>query len=226
MIVAIHQPQFLPWLGYIDKIAMADLFCYLDNVQYKKNEWQNRNRIKTAQGWQWITVPVQYRFPQKINEVTITNRISWKKKHLMAFRTNYSKTPFFHEYFKSFEQIYAQEWEFLSELNICLIEHIRGIFNLKAKPTALASSLNLSDDPTDRLIDICKSLGGDTYLSGKDGVKYMDLEQFTKRGIKVIIQNFDHPVYPQRFGDFKSHLSIMDLLFNCGPKSLERIKGT
>ena len=88
MIVAIHQPQYLPWLGYLHKLIVADVFCYLDNVQYKKNEWQNRNRIKTATGWQWLTVPVSYKFPQIINEVIVNNQVNWQKKHLQALRTN------------------------------------------------------------------------------------------------------------------------------------------
>jgi len=225
LIVAIHQPQYLPWLGYFDKIIKADAFCCLDNVQYKKNEWQNRNRIKTAQKWQWLTVPVRYRFPQKINEVQINNAVNWKRKHLQSLITNYNKTPFFQEYIGFFEAIYSKDWQFLSELNVYLIDQIREMLNLQEKRMVLASSLSLSDDPTDRLIDICEALGGDTYLSGQDGAKYMDLERFNKRGIKVIVQDFRHPHYPQVFGDFVSHLSIVDLLFNCGPQSIQRIKG-
>ena len=103
LIVAVHQPQYLPWLGYFDKMRTADVFCYLDNVQYKKNEWQNRNRIKTAHSRQWITVPVRYRFPQKINEVEINNTQKWHKKHLQALITNYSKAPYFNDYITQFE---------------------------------------------------------------------------------------------------------------------------
>lgn len=224
MIVAIHQPQYLPWLGYFDKMITADVFCYLDNVQYKKNEWQNRNRIKTAQEWQWLTVPVLYRFPQKINEVKINNKVNWKRKHLQALVTNYNKAPFFSEYIGFFEEVYSRDWEFLSELNVYLIEKLRKSLNLDEKQTDLASSLHLSDDPTDRLIDICKALGGDTYLTGRDGVRYMNLERFNQRGVKVKVQEFRHPQYPQLFGDFVSHLSILDLLFNFGPESMEKIR--
>ena len=224
MIVAIHQPQYLPWLGYFDKMRIADVFCYLDNVQYKKNEWQNRNRIKTAQDWQWITVPVRFRFPQKINEVEINNTVNWKKKHLQALITNYSKTPYFKDYIEPLEDIFTKEWDLLSELNIGLLEHLRKFLNLNDKPAVLASSLDLRDDPTDRLIDICKLLGGDAYLAGQDGATYMDLERFKHSGIAVIPQEFRHPVYPQPFGDFQSHMSVIDLLFNCGPDSLEVIR--
>jgi hypothetical protein len=224
LIVAIHQPQYLPWLGYFDKMSKADVFCYLDNVQYKKNEWQNRNRIKTAQSRQWITVPVRYRFPQKINEVEINNAVKWKKKHLQAFITNYSKASYFGDYIVHFKDFFSESWVLLSDLNVFLIERLREFLNLHSKPTMLASSLMLSDDPSDRLVDICKAVGADTYLSGQDGIKYMDLERFEEHGIKVVIQEFKHPVYPQRFNQFQSHLSIVDLLFNCGPQSMDKIR--
>ena len=224
MIVAIHQPQYLPWIGYFDKMLKADAFCYLDNVQFKKNEWQNRNRIKTSQGWQWLTVPVEYRFPQKINEVKINRAVDWRKKHFQTLISNYSKAPFFKEHVSFFEQAYARDWEFISELNIFMIEYIREkLGRLGDKPTVLASHLKLSDDPTGRLIDICKTLGAGTYLAGRDGSKYMDLESFKASGLKVITQDFQHPCYPQRFGAFVPNLSVVDLLFNCGPQSIEKI---
>jgi hypothetical protein len=224
LVVAVHQPQYLPWLGYFAKMSAADIFCYLDNVQYKKNEWQNRNRIKTAQSWQWITVPVCYRFPQKINEVEINNRVNWKKKHLQALITNYRRSPFFRDYICVFEGIYSKSWGLLSELNILLIERLRELLNLQHKPVLRASRLKLREEPTDRLIDICKTAGADTYLSGPDGVKYMDVKRFEAHGIKVSIQKFEHPVYPQLFKAFQSHLSVVDLLFNCGPASKEIIE--
>lgn len=225
MIAAIHQPQFLPWPGYFDKLDKADVFCYLDNVQYKKNEWQNRNRIKTASGRQWITVPVHYRFPQKINEVTINNAINWQKKHLQALRTNYSKSEFFGTYWGMFEEAYSQSWRLLSDLNIFLAEKIRHFLGLSGKKTVKASDYKVSDEPTQRLIDLCRAVGADTYLSGRDGPKYMDMTRFEDSGIDVAVQTFDPPEYPQLFGTFESHLSIVDLLFNCGPRSLDVIRG-
>lgn len=224
MIVAVHQPQYLPWLGYFDKIDRADIFCFLDNVQYKKNEWQNRNRIKTANGWQWVTTPVLYQFPQKINEVKINSRVNWKRKHFQSLLTNYRKAPFFNEYIDFFEQLYSKNWERLADLNVYLILNILQMLNLEPKSTVRASDLQLSDDPSDRLIDICNTLGADSYLSGQDGIKYMNTERFRLRGIKIIMQDFKHPVYPQLFGEFQSHLSIVDLLFNCGPQSIQKIR--
>ena len=224
MIAAIHQPQYLPWLGYFDKLDKADMFCYLDNVQYKKNDWQNRNKIKTANGWQWLTTPVYHRFPENINEVIINNTVSWQRKHLQALITNYKKAPFFNDYIDLLSAVYDKEWEQLSELNIELTERIRMALHIDSVKTISASSLKLSEDPTDRLIDICTSLGCDTYLSGVDGAKYMDLSRFKDKRIKVVFQDFVHPLYPQVFGDFVSHLSILDLLFNCGPSSMTKIR--
>jgi hypothetical protein len=224
LIVAVHQPQYLPWLGYFDKIDKADIFCFLDNVQFKKNEWQNRNRIKSAHGWQWLTAPVLYRFPQKINTVRINNTTNWMKKHRQALITNYGKAPFFDEFFDFFESLYSAEWELLADLNIYLAHKLLEMLKLDTKTTVRASEMQLSDDPTERLIDICKAVECDTYLAGRDGTKYMDLPRFRQRGIQVIVQDFNHPVYPQLFGDFQSHLSVIDLLFNCGPDSLQKMR--
>jgi hypothetical protein len=212
LIVAVHQPQYLPWLGYFDKIRRADIFCYLDSVQYKKNDWQNRNRIKTSQGWQWLTVPVRFQFPEKICDVKIIPMVNWRKKHLQALVTNYRRAPFFKQYIEVYEQIYSED-----------CERFKEALGLSQKPAITSSQLNLRKDPTDRLIDICKEVKADTYLAGQDGIKYMDLERFKENGIEVIIQDFKHPVYPQMFNDFESHMSVVDLLFNCGPESLGKI---
>ena len=225
MIVAVHQPQYLPWLGYFDKIRRADIFCYLDCVQYKKNDWQNRNRIKTAQGWQWLTVPVRFQFPEKINEVKINRTVNWRKKHLQAMVTNYRRSPYFEQYIELFESFYSTDWESIAELNIHAIEQLKSALGLDGKSAIQSSQLQLREDPTDRLIDICKALKADTYLSGQDGIKYMDLERFQDNGIEVIIQDFQHPVYPQLFDGFESNMSVVDLMFNCGPESLNIISG-
>jgi hypothetical protein len=225
LIVTVHQPQYLPWLGYFDKMRRADVFCYLDNVQYKKNDWQNRNRIKTARGWQWLTVPVHYRYPQKICEVTINNTVKWKNKHRQALISNYNRAPFFKEFFELLEPVYLKDWELLCELNMHLIEQLRAVLKLDQQPTVKASDFDLSEEPTDRLIDICQALKADTYLAGQDGVNYMNMERFEQRGIRVIVQDFKHPVYPQAFEGFQSHMSVVDLLFNCGPQSLEKTNG-
>ncbi len=224
MLIAIHQPQYLPWLGYLDKIDKADVFVILDNVQFKKNEWQNRNRIKTSQGCQWITVPVLYRFPEKISEVRINNRVNWGRKHLQALITNYSKAPYFENYKSFFEDICSRNWNHLVDINIEIIKFMITSLGLKTK-LVIASDLTLREEPTERLIDICKTLGSNKYLAGQDGNKYMNLELFDKEGIEVIFQNFKHPVYNQLFGKFEPYMSAIDLLFNCGDNSLDILRG-
>ncbi len=218
MIVAVHQPQYLPWLGYFDKMAKVDIFCYLDTVQYKKNEWQNRNRVKTAQGWQWLTVPVSYRFPQKINQVGINRTTAWGKKHLQTITTNYSRASYFNRYMEMFRPIILSDQEKLSVLNINLAEKLRLALGIETR-TVVASELPvMREDPTDRLIDICRHFGADTYLAGQGGANYMDITRFKESRIRVLFQKYEHPVYPQLFGDFVSHLSVIDLLLNCGPE--------
>jgi hypothetical protein len=226
VIVAIHQPQYLPWLGYFDKMRRADAFCLLDTVQYKKNEWQNRNRIKTAEGWQWLSVPVTYRYPQTIAEVGIDDRSDWRRKHLQSLVTNYRRAPFFEWVYPLIEEALSRPWERLAALNRHLIEGLRRLLGLACGRTFSASEIPAAADPTGRLIDICRAAGADTYLAGAGAAGYMDFERFRREGIRVITQEFRHPVYPQRFGGFESHLSVVDLLFNCGPQSAEILRGS
>ena len=224
MLIAIHQPQYLPWLGYLDKIDKAEVFVILDNVQFKKNEWQNRNRIKTTQGWQWITVPVLHKFPEKVNEVRINNNTNWNRKHLQALITNYSKSLYFADYNKFFEDIFSRSWDRLIDINIEVIKFLISALELKTR-LVIASDLDLREEPTERLIDICKTPGGEKYLAGRDGSKYMNLEKFDEEGIDIIFQDFKHLVYNQLYGDFEPGMSAIDLLFNCGDKSLEILRG-
>jgi hypothetical protein len=224
VIVAIHQPQYLPWLGYFDKMRQAGVFCHLDNVQYKKNEWQNRNRIKTAGGWQWLTVPVTYRYPQAIGAVGIDSRSNWRHTHLQALITNYRRAPHFNRVFPLLEEALARPWERISALNLHLIDGLRVLLGLEHQRVVCASAFDASTDPTGRLIDICRALGGDTYLAGAGAAGYMDFDRFRREGIRVIVQDFRHPVYPQLYGGFESHLSVVDLLFNCGPESADILR--
>ncbi|MFV1952008.1 MAG: WbqC family protein [Nitrospinota bacterium] len=223
MIITVHQPQYLPWAGYFDKIDQSDVFVILDNVQFKKNEWQNRNRIKTSQAWQWITVPILHSFPEEIRRIRIDNKTEWGRKHLNTLITNYSKTKFFKDYITFFEDIYNREWDYLVDLNMEIIYYLINVLGLK-KEIILSSSLQLSKEPTGRLIDICKSIGEDTYLSGQGGQDYMNMDRFREEGIKVIFQNFKLPSYNQLFGDFVPYLSIIDLLFNHGEESIDIIR--
>ena len=224
MIVSIHQPQYLPWLGYFDKIQRSDIFVFLDDVQFKKNEWQNRNKIKTSEGWQWLSIPVIHRFTQRISEVEINNTVQWGRKHLNALVTNYSKAPFFDDHIEFFEQTYAREWTHLADINIHVTKYLAKALGLTDRKFVLSSELESREGSTERLVDICRHLGADVYLSGRDGASYLQMELFEKAGIQVVFQDYQHPRYTQLFGEFEPFLSIVDLLFNCGPDSLSILK--
>ncbi len=223
MIVAIHQPQYLPWIGYFDKMDRVDAFVLLDTVQFKKNEWQNRNRIKTPEGWQWLTIPVLQRFPQRINEVRIPPEDAWARKHWQALQTHYGAAPFFTPHAPFLTECYGRPWERLVDLTCHLIAYLAAALGIRAR-LVRASTGEFPEDPTGRLVAICRWLGGSTYLAGRDGTTYMDLAQFATAGITVRTQAFTSPVYPQRYGAFQPDLSVVDLLFNCGPESLARLR--
>jgi hypothetical protein len=225
MIVAVHQPQFLPWLGYFDKIDRADVFVLLDNVQFKKNEWQNRNKIKTAQGWQWLTVPVLYKYPQLINEVTINNRVNWQHKQKQAFVSNYNKAPYFEMVANMLGDIFSSPWEYISQLNTAVVKTIARALGIDTQIYIASELGEFPQDPDERLVAITKHFGAGTYLAGIGGKGYMNLDSYKKSKVEVVFQDFKHPVYEQLFGDFEPFMSSIDLLFNHGDKSLTVLRG-
>ena len=226
MIVAIHQPQYVPWIGYFHKLDQADIFVLLDNVQFKKNEWQNRNRIKTSQGWQWLTVPVNYRFPQMISEVRINNRVRWHQKHLQAIQTNYGKASFFKDYLPILQEVLSQKWELLSPLNIHIIKKVAKLLGIDTKLYVCSElSEEFTSEQSRRLVEICRYFGAEVYLSGQGGRGYLNMELFQREGIEVIFQEFNPPIYRQLYGEFQPNLSIIDLLLNCGSKTINLIRG-
>jgi hypothetical protein len=225
MIVSVHQPQYLPWLGYFDKIDRADVFVLLDTVQFKKNEWQNRNRIKTAQGVQWITVPVLYHFPQLIREVEINNREKWQHKQRKTILSNYRKAPCWSTLAPFFEEIFSTDWDTIAKLNIHVVKRLAAILGIET-PLFVASDMDaFPEDPDERLIAIARHFGADAYLAGSGGHDYMDLEKYREDGVDVIFQEYRHPVYNQLYGDFEPFLSVIDLIFNHGKESLNIIRG-
>ena len=224
MICAIHQPQYLPWLGYFDKIDKSDVFVFLDDTQFKKNEWQNRNKIKGAQGWQWLTVPVVHDFGQEIRHTPIVSKVRWARKHAQALRTNYGKAEHFNEHFALFEEAYERSWGFLGELNMFSVERLCQALGIDVEFVRSSELPGEKAVATEALVQICKEVGADTYLSGVGGRDYLVESLFTDEGIRLIYQEFHHPTYPQRYGEFISHLSVVDALFNCGPDALEIIR--
>jgi hypothetical protein len=222
-ILAAHQPQYLPWLGYFDKMDQADVFVLLDNVQFKKNEWQNRNRIRTADGWQWLTVPVLHRFPQTIAEVEIDNRTAWTRKHRQTLKQNYGRAEHLDMLLPEIEELLEDPGGHLSPLNLALIELMVNALGITTS-TVLGSDLVVREDPNLRLIDLCLELDADTYLSGSGAHDYLDEAAFEAAGIEVRLQAFEHPVYEQRYEPFEPFLSTVDLIMNCGRESLSIIR--
>lgn len=228
MICAIHQPQTFPWLGYFAKIMQADIFVFLDNVQFKKNEWQNRNKIRTPDGWQWLTVPVIHHFGQNINTVRINNTTNWLHKHLQTLRTYYGKAPFFNRYFEEIKEIYGREWQNLAEFNIATVRQIMIWIGI-ATPILIASEMpalqaNPQVTADERLIIATKAVGADVYLSGAGGHNYLNTPLFSTNNINVIFQKFEHPIYHQMTTEFLPYMSVLDLLFNEGPQTRSIIK--
>ena len=194
---AIHQPQFLPWLGYLHKIHNVDKFIFLDNVQFKKNEFQNRNRIIAAGETRWLTVPVSFNFGDTLRETKIAANDTWRKKMMHTLALNYAKTPCFRQFREGLAEVIEQEWKSIAELNEATIRWLMKCFDIRTEVYIASQLPELSTDSTQRLIEICRQVGADTYLSGAGGHDYLKPAEFEKAGIKLKFQQFEHPVYPQ-----------------------------
>ncbi len=220
MKVAIHQPHYLPWLGYLAKWAEADVLIFLDTVQYEKNGWQNRNRINTPQGPRWLTVPVRARLGLTIAEVEIDARQAWARRHLRAIQHAYARAKFLDCYTSELEEFYGRLWTTLAPLAVASarwLGHAVGI----ATPARLASEFSAAaSDSTGRLVALCRAVGATVYLAGRDGARYMDVAQFRAAGIGVRVQEYEHPVYPQPQDEFVPFLSGLDLLLTHGDEAL------
>jgi hypothetical protein len=222
--VAIHQPHYLPWLGYLAKWAAADVFIMLDTVQYEKNGWQNRNRIKTQAGPRWLTVPVRTRLGQPILEVEVDGAQPWARRHLAAIEHAYARAPYRDRYLTALRDFYHTKWLRLAPLATASSLWLAQAVGIRT-PVRLASELGVGEtDPTGRLVALCRAVGGTTYLAGRDGAHYMDLAQFAAAGIEVRVQAYQHPVYPQPHGEFVPYLSALDLLWMRGDDTLATLR--
>lgn len=223
MTIAIHQPNFFPWLGYFDKMAKSDVFVLLDHVQFVKNHICNRNKLKSPNGTSnWFTVPVSKDNGLKLpfNELKLAHQQPWVEKMLNQIRNSYKAAPYFELYYPKIEEILIQDdLSTLADLNIEILTFCKNQFNIHTK---LVTSSSLGEDfgsGTEQLVKIISTLNGDTYLSGHGAKKYLEIDLFEERGIKLIYQEFEHPNYSQLFGDFLPNLSAIDLLMNEGPES-------
>jgi hypothetical protein len=218
MIVAIHQPNYLPYLGFFDKMKKSDIFVIYDDTQFEKGDFQHRNRIRIYHGWKWLTVPVEKkRIP--INEIRIKKEVStwkgvkWVDAHFKDIRDNYKDTPYYCTYEKEIKRIYEKRYDKLVDLNMELINFLRKAFDIETK-IAFSSDWGFTSKSTERLVEIVEALGGDVYLSGPKGRDYLDVLLFENRGVKVEFQEFKHPIYKQRYEGFIPNMAAIDALFN------------
>ena len=223
MIVVGHQPNYLPWLGLCAKVACADVFVVADNLQFVKRGpfgFQHRAKIRTPDGWQWLTVPVltKGKYTQRIRDVEINNALSWRRKHWRAVEQNYHGAPHFDAYADALKDVYESDWRRLVDLNVTCLR-----FTLEAlgidRPIRIASDLGVSGKGTDYIIDLCRKTGADTYLHGRHGRDYADFTAIEAAGIRNLSQEYAHPEYAQRFEGFEPFMAAIDLLLNHGPDS-------
>ena len=222
-IVSIHQPGYIPWLGFFKKIEYSDVFVFLDDVQYVKNGYQNRNKIKTEKGEMWLTIPTTRKFKTILKDIKIDNTSRWKEKHSKSIVQNYSKAKFFNKYWEDMSIFYQKDYEYLIDFNMEIILFLMKKFEIKTK-ILFSSELEISTEGSERILDICKLLNAEKYLSGILGKAYLNEDDFIKNNIKVEYQNFQHPKYSQCYPPFVTHMGAIDLLFNEGVKSEEILK--
>lgn len=216
-------------------MSKVDKFILVDHVQFSTKGFQNRNRIRTSsdpRGWAWLTVPVitSDKGPQKISEVKIDNSTPWARQHWKAIYFNYKKTPFFAEHESFFKELYAKKWDKLADLNETIIYYLNEKLGIKV-PLVKSSEYDFKGHKSDLIVELCNEFKADTYLSGpgltaEGGKHYIEEDKLKENNIQLKFSDFKHPAYPQRFAPFIEKMSAIDLLFNCGPKSLEIIKAS
>ena len=227
---AILQSGYMPWLGYFDMINRADFFVFLDDVQWSTGAWRNRNRVRTAQGWSWLTLPVSFQRPHlelEIKDVEINNSHKWQKKHLGTLWTCYKKAPYFDEVFPIFDTILNKKQELVVDLNYELIFALCDYMGLQNTKFLFSQRMNIPKElkKTQRLLSIFEEIGGiTTYISGPAARSYLNEKDLDEKGIRVEWHEYHHPYYNQNtWGSnvFIPYLSVIDLLFNHGKQSLE-----
>jgi hypothetical protein len=230
MKIAICQPTYLPWLGYFDLIDQVDIFVLLDNVQFQRQSWQHRNRLKGPSGLQWLTVPVKFRgrFGQLINQVEIRDTEFWRD-HLRAIELNYRRTPFFSDYFAELSSRLRQSCSpgaLMADLDIQLIQWFMNVLGIRTS-VLLSSHLEQSGKRMVLLGNICDSLGAKEYVSPLGSAAYLlqEIDVLLDKGIEVGFQHYEHPQYRQLFPPFCPYASVLDLIFNEGERALEILRG-
>ena len=222
-VISILQPVYLPWLGYFEQAALADHFVFMDDVQYTRKDWRNRNRIKTASGSIWLTVPVKkHPLGARINEIEINYAQDWIHRHLRSLELNYGKTPHFQPLFSVLAEELGRRPVHLWELDCRLIERMASFLDIDT-PTSRSSAVPYTPesigDKNQRIIDLCRHHGAGILYDGAKAADFIDVTRFREAGIEVIFQSYVHPCYPQLHGEFLSHQSALDLIMNTGPEA-------
>ena len=232
MLVAIHQPIFMPWLGYFDRMARADLFVLLDHVQFERRNYQNRARIRLEDEARWLTVPVvQVSQKERIVEKRVDNPPDtsgprwWGPTHFLTLRYAYRKAPFLDLYAPKLRELLHARWDYLADLDLATLEFLRGALDITT-PMVRSSTFPTQGQRSELLLDICKQVGASAFFGGMGGSRdYLDHEAFAAEKMGVVWQAYEHPAYPQcGAAGFIKGLSALDLLFNCGPASAEILR--
>jgi hypothetical protein len=222
-VVSGHQPAYLPWLGLLHKASLADVFVYMDDVQFITGDFINRNQVKTAQGGKaWLTVPVDLKGSpgDRLKDIRIArDGKDWQEAHWRTLKLAYGKCPHFAAYAPFFEGLYTgTRWESLADLNLAILRQAFAWFGIGAE-IVIASREGFTGRKSDLVLEHGLRFGADVVVTGAFGRDYIDVEAFRARGMRVVFQEYVHPVYAQRFGGFVSHLAFVDLLFHHGPES-------
>jgi hypothetical protein len=221
MIVTAHQPAYLPWLGLLHKAALADVFVLLDVVQFEKNSFINRNRVRNPDGCSWLTVPVLTKGHMSSDMRSL--RIGpgpWARKHWTAFRMSYGRAPFFGQHAPFLEAVYRREWKLLVDLCEHVLAYLFQAFGVGAR-LVRASTLGVTGGKSALLLDICRKTGARVFVFGPLGGRYAASEAFEAEGVRVVFQQYQHPTYPQAYPGFVAGMNAFDLLLNVGPRSRE-----
>ena len=220
---AILQPSYIPWRGYFDLIRKVDVFVFYDCVQYDDRGWRNRNRIRTRNGTQWLSIPVRSRGAQRdstpIREIPIVWDSPWNEKHLAAITHNYSKAPYWKTYLPLLKEYYTRRDALLADFTIDFTVALSGALGITNSRFLRSSSLPARGAKTDRLLSILEHLEADHYISGPSAAAYLDLEKFRALGITVEYMTYNYPEYSQLHGPFEAKLSVVDLLLMTGPEA-------
>lgn len=223
--VCIHQPDFIPYLGFFHRLLSTDHFIYLDDVQFIRRGWQHRDRIKTRDGSTWLTLALRKGdYYQEIRDVQLSIDDKWIDDNLNLICQSYAKAPCFDLVFPQVEAIYRAGHTRMIDFNLAFLRMAMGLFEIKVQ-TSLASTYGVTTASSQRLLDLVLAVGGNNYLTGTGSRDYLDESLFEKAGVKVTWQDFGHPVYPQQHNGFVPMLSCLDLFFNCGERSAQVLRG-